>query len=209
MFIARISRGRTIREFVLSVLIIPTLLTFLWITAFGGSALHFELNALGSISEAARQNVAISIYALLGPLPVSTITNLAAVLLVVSFFVTSADSGSLVVDTFTSGGDLVSPVPQRVFWAVMIGAVAAVLLIGGGLDALQAASITSGLPFAVILVFMTVSLRKGLRQEHEAELLREKAVEKESYQNLVRQMLEGKSEEDGEDSTPKGPGQQE
>ncbi|MFO7962806.1 MAG: BCCT family transporter [Desulfobacterales bacterium] len=196
MFIARISRGRTIREFVLSVLIIPTLLTFLWITAFGGSALFFELNAIGDIAAAAQENVAISIYALLENLPLPIITHIAAIILVISFFVTSADSGSLVVDTFTSGGELTSPVSQRIFWAFMIGAVAAVLLLGGGLSALQTASITSGLPFAMIMVLMAFSLKKGLKQEYEADLIRKKAFERESYEELVRRMLETKNGSD-------------
>lgn len=190
MFIARISRGRTVREFVLSVLIVPSLLTFLWITAFGGSALLIELRETGQIAEVVRQNVAISIYELLGHFPLSIIANFAAVLLVISFFITSSDSGSLVVDAFTSGGKLNSPVGQRVFWASMEGTVAAVLLIGGGLGALQTASITTGLPFAVVLILMAFSLKKGLEKEYESEVLREKAIERESYEDLIEKIIE-------------------
>lgn len=192
MFIARISRGRTVREFVLSVLIIPTLLTFLWITAFGGSALFVELQEGGTIAGPVKQNVAVAIYYLLEQFPLATITNFAAMVLVISFFVTSSDSGSLVVDAFTSGGKLNSPVGQRVFWATMEGAVAAVLLIGGGLGALQTAAITTGLPFALLLMIMGYSLWKGLKTEHESEALRAEAVERESYQDLIQRLINRK-----------------
>ncbi|MFP3981696.1 MAG: BCCT family transporter [Desulfobacterales bacterium] len=190
MFIARISKGRTLREFVLSVLIVPSLLTFLWITAFGGSALLLELEGTGRIAQAVQENVAISIYALLEHFPLDMIANFAAIMLVVSFFITSSDSGSLVVDAFTSGGKLNSPVTQRVFWASMEGAVAAVLLVGGGLGALQTASITTGLPFAVILILMAFSLRKGLEKEYQSERLRERAIERESYEELIQNLID-------------------
>ncbi|MCF8363086.1 MAG: BCCT family transporter [Prolixibacteraceae bacterium] len=193
MFIARISRGRSVREFVLSVLIVPTLLTFLWITAFGGSAIFFEFNEIAGIAGEVKENVALSLYVLFDSLPFSGIVNMVAVVLVVSFFVTSSDSGSMVVDTFTSGGKLKSPVTQRVFWAVMVGAVAAILLIGGGLNALQTAAITTGLPFAVVLIVMGVSLRKGLSQEHEKEEMRKKAKEQESYKELVQNLMDKKN----------------
>ncbi len=192
MFIARISKGRTVREFVLSVLIIPTLLTFLWVTAFGGTAIFIEMENLGSIAGPVKENVAVAIYHLLEHFPLSLVTNFAAIVLVISFFVTSSDSGSLVVDAFTSGGKLDSPVGQRIFWATMEGAVAAVLLLGGGLAALQTASVTTGLPFALLLIIMGYSLWKGLKNEYEAEQLQARAVERESYQELIRRMLEQK-----------------
>lgn len=190
MFIARISKGRTIREFVLSVLIIPTLLTFLWISAFGGSALFIELNEMAQLAVPIKDNVAISIYKLLEQFPLAAVSNFAAMILVMSFFVTSSDSGSLIVDAFTSGGKLNSPVGQRVFWALMEGAIAAVLLVGGGLKALQTAAITTGLPFTALLLFMGWSLRKGLEKEHETMKISEKTFERESYQDLVNQLLD-------------------
>jgi len=190
MFIARISRGRTVREYVLSVLIVPTLLTFLWITAFGGSALWLELEQGAGIASQVKENVATSIYNLFEHFPLAEVTNFAAIVLVISFFVTSSDSGSLVVDAFTSGGKLRSPVTQRVFWASMEGAVAAILLVGGGLKALQTAAITTGLPFAVILIIMGVSLRKGLKKEYEKEELHRKAKERESYKELVQDLID-------------------
>jgi choline/glycine/proline betaine transport protein len=189
MFIARISKGRSVKEYVLSVLIVPTILTFLWISAFGGSAMFLELKGVGGVAESVKENVATAIYQLFENFPLSQVTNFAAIVLVISFFVTSSDSGSLVVDAFTSGGKLKSPVGQRVFWALMEGTVAAILLVGGGLNALQTAAITTGLPFAIILIIMAFSLRKGLQKEHEKEELREKAKERESYKELIMKLV--------------------
>ncbi len=203
MFIARISKGRTVKEYVLSVLIVPTLLTFLWITAFGGSAIFMELKEIAHISGDIKQNVATSIFQLFENLPLSLIINIIAVILIISFFVTSSDSGSLVVDAFTSGGKLKSPVGQRIFWATMEGAIAAILLVGGGLKALQTAAITTGLPFAIILIVMAFSLRKGLQKEDEKEELRRKAKEKESYKELVQNLLSKRRDSKGTDETDK------
>lgn len=166
IFIARVSRGRTVREFLLGVLLLPSLLTFLWMSTFGGTALSFELAGSSLISDAVGENVATALFVMLENLPLSGITSFVGVLLVVVFFVTSSDSGSLVVDSLTSGGKLESPVPQRVFWAVMEGVIAAVLLLGGGLQALQTAAIATGLPFAIVLLIMCYSLYKGLGEEY-------------------------------------------
>ncbi len=190
MFIARISRGRTLKEFVLGVLIVPTLLTFLWLSAFGGSAMFLELNSMADIAGAVTNNIATSLYVLLEQFPISTITSIVGVILVGSFFVTSSDSGSLVVDSLTAGGKLDAPVAQRIFWALTEGAVAAVLLVGGGLSALQTASISTGLPFAIILLFVVWSLLKGLREEHTGlmEIKREK--ERKEYVDTITRMLQ-------------------
>jgi choline/glycine/proline betaine transport protein len=179
---------------VLSVLIVPALLTFLWITAFGGSALWLELQGGASIAAGAMEEVATSVYLLFEHFHLAAVTNFATVVLVISFFITSSDSGSLVVDAFTSGGKLKSPVTQRVFWASMEGVVAAVLLIGGGLQALQTAAIAMGLPFAVLLVIMVFSLRKGLLKEYEKEQLRIRSHEKESYKKLIEHRMEDDSD---------------
>jgi choline/glycine/proline betaine transport protein len=128
-------------------------------------------------------------YLLFEQFPLSAVTNISAVVLVISFFITSSDSGSLVVDAFTSGGKLKSPVTQRVFWASMEGIVAAVLLLGGGLQALQTAAIAMGLPFAVILVIMSYSLRKGLVQEYNREQMNVRSRQKESYKHLIEQFV--------------------
>lgn len=164
MFIARISRGRTIREFVLGVLIVPTLISCLWFTVFGWSALTLDAQSPGLVAAVQGDN-AIGIYALLERLPASEWTSLLAALVVAIFFVTSSDSGSFVVDMLTSGGHPDPPVAQRVFWAVSEGVVAAVLLLAGGLAALQSAAINTGLPFCVILLAVCAGLGRALWRE--------------------------------------------
>ena len=164
MFIARISRGRTIREFVLGVLIVPTLISCLWFTVFGWSALTLDAQTPGLVATVQGDN-AIGIYALLERLPAAEWTSLLAALVVAIFFVTSSDSGSFVVDMLTSGGHPDPPVWQRVFWAVSEGVVAAVLLLAGGLAALQSAAINTGLPFCLILLAVCAGLGRALWRE--------------------------------------------
>ncbi len=166
MFIARVSRGRTIREFVTGVLLVPVLFTFLWLTVFGNTAIDLEMGqAAGAISTAVNENISTALFKFLEYFPFSSAFSLIATILVVTFFVTSSDSGSLVIDIITSGGKDDPPVWQRVFWAVTEGLVAAVLLLTGGLSALQTASITAALPFVFIMLFITYGLLKGLRME--------------------------------------------
>jgi choline/glycine/proline betaine transport protein len=165
MFIARVSRGRTIRELVFGVLLVPTVITFLWINAFGGSALFLETKHIADITEAVQINNATALFALLDEFPFSAVSSTLGILLIISFFVTSSDSGSLVIDSITSGGNLNAPTNQKVFWAVTEGAVAATLLLGGGLTALKTASITTGLPFAIVLLLMGYGLLKDLKKE--------------------------------------------
>jgi choline/glycine/proline betaine transport protein len=190
MFIARISRGRTLKEFVLGVLIVPTLLTFLWLSTFGGSAMYLELNSMADIAGAVTGNIATSLYILLEQFPLSAITSLVGVILVTSFFVTSSDSGSLVVDSLTAGGKLDAPIPQRIFWALTEGAVAGVLLIGGGLGALQTAAISTGLPFAILLLILMWSLLKGLRKEHSGLMETQLEAERKQYLDTLSKMLQ-------------------
>jgi choline/glycine/proline betaine transport protein len=165
MFIARISRGRTIREFVAGVLLVPAAFTTFWLTTFGNSALHREVMGEGGIAGLLTEEM---LFALLQGLPLSTVTSILAMVVVIAFFVTSSDSGSLVIDMLASGGNPDPPKVQRVFWALLEGAVAAALLITGGLAALQTAAIATGLPFAAVLVVMCFSLFKGLRAERAA-----------------------------------------
>lgn len=166
MFIARVSKGRTIREFILGVMILPTLLSFLWMSTMGGSALHLQSQGIADISAAVTEQVSTALFVMLENFPITEVTSFIGIVLVMVFFVTSSDSGSLVVDHLTSGGKLDSPVTQRIFWAVTEGVCAAVLLMGGGLTALQSASITAGLPFTFILLVMVYSLYQGLQQEY-------------------------------------------
>ena len=165
MFIARISKGRTIREFVMGVLLVPVLFTFLWMTVFGNSAIALDMAGTAPIAQIVEDDMPVALFAMLEQLPLATITAGAATLLVITFFVTSADSGALVIDTITSGGSDSSHVWQRIFWAVAAGAIAAVLLLAGGLQALQTAAIASALPFAVIMVFICFGLLRALQRE--------------------------------------------
>lgn len=199
MFIARISKGRTIKQFVLGVLIVPSTITFLWMSAFGGSAINLELNGITSLGPAVNENVATALYVFLGNFPLSSITSVIAIVLILSFFVTSSDSGSLVIDSLTSGGKLDAPVGQRIFWAQTEGLVAAILLIGGGLTALQTASISTGLPFVFILLIMCYSLYQGLQKEHK-ENTRKRAMEDfdRDYKKLVERAIAKKLKEQNE-----------
>ncbi|WP_095590868.1 BCCT family transporter [Actibacterium ureilyticum] len=170
MFIARVSRGRTVREFVICVLIIPSLVCVLWMAVFGGTAIDQVLSdPAGSAVKAEvidSYNPPLSLFAMLEGLPLASITSVIGIVLVIVFFVTSSDSGSLVIDTITAGGKVDAPVPQRVFWCTFEGAVAIVLLIGGGLGALQAMVISTGLPFTLVLLLMCWAIFKGLTSEH-------------------------------------------
>ena len=166
MLIARISKGRTVREFIVGVMVIPTLLSFLWMSTLGGSALWLQTTGAANIADAVTDEVATALFVMLENFPFTAVTSFVGILLVTIFFVTSSDSGSLVVDHLTSGGKLDSPVPQRVFWAVTEGVCAAALLVGGGLTALQSASITTGLPFTFVLLIMCYSLYRGLEEEY-------------------------------------------
>lgn len=167
IFIARVSKGRTIREFIIGVLLVPTIITFLWMSVFGGGAIYFELMGDHGITNAVNENVATAIFKLLERFPLVTISSGLAILLVASFFVTSSDSGSMVVDTLTSGGRHEAPKIQKIFWAAMEGATASVLLLYGGLTALQSATTITGLAFAIILVIMVISFYKSVEDHHE------------------------------------------
>jgi len=193
MFIARVSKGRTIKEFVLGVLLVPSILTFFWFAVFGGSALFLDINGLANISDAVSANISTALFVMLQEYPLPKITAVIGILLVTSFFVTSSDSGSLVIDSITAGGKLDAPVGQRIFWAVMEGAVAATLLIGGGLKALQTAAISTGLPFTVLLLFMVYSLWRGLNREYREKIDLEKEKTREEYADRIEQILQEQS----------------
>lgn len=190
MFIARISKGRQIKEFILSVLVLPTLFIFLWMTAFGSTAVHDALLGETSVLDAVNSNVDVSLFVFFENYPFTIVLNLIAIALVASFFVTSSDSGSLVIDSLTSGGKLDAPVGQRVFWAVIEGAIASVLLIGGGLEALQTASIVSALPFTVILFVMCYSLYLGLKEDFRKQQIDSENQEEEKYEVRLKKILE-------------------
>jgi BCCT family betaine/carnitine transporter len=168
MFIARISKGRTVREFVLCALIAPTLVCALWMSTFGGAAIDM-LNAGGA--EGVRATVIDSykpegaLFGFLKELPLYSIVSPIALVLIVIFFVTSSDSGSLVIDTITAGGKMDAPVAQRVFWCTLEGLVAIALLLGGGLAALQGAAVSTGIPFTLVLLAMMYCVYVALKSE--------------------------------------------
>jgi BCCT family betaine/carnitine transporter len=167
MFIARVSKGRTVREFLIAVLLIPTTVTLVWMTVFGYSGLSQAVNQVGLLANGISDS-ALSLFYMLENLPFTTLTSFVGILLVLVFFITSSDSGSLVIDSITAGGKLDAPVPQRVFWATMEGLIAGTLLFGGGanaLGALKSAAITVGLPFTLVLIAMCLSLFMGLKHE--------------------------------------------
>ncbi|MCK2184325.1 BCCT family transporter [Halomonas getboli] len=163
MFIARVSRGRTVREFLIAVLLVPTLVSVLWMTAFGGTAIHQVVaDGFQGVQDAALE---LKLFVMLGQLPLTAITSFVGIILVIVFFVTSSDSGSLVIDSITAGGKVDAPKPQRIFWAIIEGAIAIALLLGGGLTALQTAAVSTGLPFTLVLLVGCYALIKALRSE--------------------------------------------
>jgi choline/glycine/proline betaine transport protein len=194
MFIARISRGRTIREFIFGVLLAPSILTFFWMTTLGGSAIFLDMQdtLAGGNHEFAKAIISdesTALFVFLEKFPLRMVGSILGIILVASFFVTSSDSGSLVVDSITSGGKLNTPTPQHVFWATTEGAVAAVLLIGGGLTALQTATISTGLPFLVILIVMCYSLLKGVKKEYARDKQLADEIDQKSYSNRLTKVI--------------------
>ena len=163
MFIARVSRGRTVREFIVSVLIVPSLACVLWMTVFGETAIiQFVRDGYEAATKA---ELPLQLFSMLDALPLAQITSFIAIILVVVFFVTSSDSGSLVIDVIAAGGKVDAPTPQRVFWCIFEGLVAIALILGGGLVALQAMAVSTGLPFTIVLLMSTVAVIKGLMSE--------------------------------------------
>ena len=159
MFIARVSRGRTVREFLISVLLVPSLVSVLWMTAFGGTAISQTLQGVFADSPVDE------LFIMLSGLPLTQITSFIAIVLVLVFFITSSDSGSLVIDSITSGGKVNAPTSQRIFWAIIEGVIAIALLLGGGLAALQAMAVSTGLPFTLVLLVGCYAIVKGLLSE--------------------------------------------
>lgn len=163
MFIARVSRGRTVREFITCVLLIPSLICVLWITVFGGTAIsQLVLEGYTAASEGALE---LKFFLVLSQLPFAQISSFIAIVLVIVFFTTSSDSGSLVIDTIAAGGKIDAPLPQRIFWCIFEGLVAMALLLAGGLGALQAMSLSTALPFSIVLLMACYAIVKGLASE--------------------------------------------
>ncbi|WP_372592315.1 BCCT family transporter [Guyparkeria sp.] len=162
MFIARVSRGRSVREFLTAVLLIPSTVSVFWMTAFGTTAIHQLQQGFEGAKDA---DLPVQLFEVLGQMPLAEITSFVGIVLVIVFFITSSDSGSLVIDTITAGGKIDAPKPQRVFWGVIEGAIAIALLVGGGLAALQSAAVAMGLPFTIVLLVGCYAIVKGLMSE--------------------------------------------
>ena len=170
MFIARVSKGRTVREFVTAVLLVPTAVTIIWMSVYGGIAIEQIQNGIGALGTDGVTSVPLAMFQMFDGMDTgyTAILSSLAIILVLVFFITSSDSGSLVIDSITSGGKIDAPVPQRVFWAAVEGAIAIALLWIGGtqaIEALQAGAISTGLPFTVVLIVMCISLLMGMRTE--------------------------------------------
>ena len=219
VFIARISRGRTVREFVMGVLIVPTIVTFMWFAVFGGSGIYQEIFGDGGLIDAeGAVDTSGALFQLLDGLPMSTLLSIAAIFLVVIFFVTSSDSGSYVVDMLSSGGDPNPPVWSRVMWAVLEGAVAISLLLagGGGLSALQTAAILLALPFSLVMIGMVVATGKALLHEHgRMQHAERRLLAEEIAHNIARRddnlgaVVRGENEAISPDGHPDGRGERE
>ena len=166
IFIARISRGRTIREFVIGVLLAPTAFTLVWFGVFGLSAIQVETSGQIALAEQVQQDPSVAIFAFLEAFPLSGLVSGLSIIVIAIFFTTSSDSASLVIDMLTRREDQPSLVRQRIFWAVAQGAIAATLLLVGGLDALQNVITSLGLPFTILLIFMAIALFRALRADY-------------------------------------------
>ncbi|WP_318491256.1 BCCT family transporter [Photobacterium leiognathi] len=168
IFIARVSKGRTVRQFIFSVLVIPTCVIICWFSVFGGIAVEQLANKVGQLGMNGLQDISLTLFYVYDAMPMSMLLSVVSIVLILVFFVTSSDSASLVIDSITAGGKLDAPVPQRIFWATIEGVIAAILLWVGGsqaLEALQSGVVITALPFSFILVFTCVSLIKGLNSE--------------------------------------------
>ncbi|HIY67034.1 MAG TPA: BCCT family transporter [Candidatus Agrococcus pullicola] len=166
IFIARISRGRTIRQFVAGVLLVPTLVGFIWFSVMGGSGLFRQFFGAGDLVQDGEVDVESALFQVLGDLPFGMIFSILGIILVAIFFITSSDSGSLVVDMLASGGHPNPPTWSRVLWAVLEGVVAIALLLAGGLQSLQAAALATALPFSIVLLLMGWATIRALQVDH-------------------------------------------
>jgi glycine betaine transporter len=164
-FIARVSKGRTVREFVMGVLFVPTLLSMVWFSAFGGTALYFEMFEGRGIADAVNNDVTSALFITLQQLPIGTVMVVIATILIITFFVTSADSATFVLGMLTSNGAPNPKVSTKVIWGLLVSGIAAALLLSGGLSGVQTASIAIALPFAILMLLMVFATNKALKQE--------------------------------------------
>lgn len=190
MFIARISKGRTVKEFIFGVILIPTLLSFLWMAVFGSAALYEQIHDSANLVAAVKEDVSTGLFVFLKSYPFTEVSSFIAIILVAVFFVTSSDSGSLVIDHLTSGGKLASPTTQRIFWAILEGVIAAVLLLGGGLSTLQSVAISTALPFAIVILFIIYALYIGFSEEQYIEDAVSDRIEEVEQEHFIEEIIE-------------------
>lgn len=183
-FIARVSKGRTIREFIVGVIVIPPLISCLWIAAFGGTALWFDLHENTGIAAAVNEDVSVALFQMFDQLPFSGLMSVLAILLILTFLVTSADSATYILASMTSRGSLNPSIAGKIVWGTLMAGIAGVLLYSGGLEALQTASLIAALPFTMLLLLLIVSMAKLLRKEplpiRKADLRRYERLKEES-----------------------------
>lgn len=194
MFIARISRGRTIREFMIGVMLVPSLVSFIWFAVFGGTALHMQIIGGLPIAEAAKASPDSALFLVLDALPIGQLLSMLAIVLVSVFFVTSADSATFVLAMLSSRGSLNPPAWTKLVWGIAVSVIAAILLLAGGLKGLQTMSILAALPFTLVLIGLCVSTWKALAADAHALELREQAVRKALRKIAMRELTEVKTE---------------
>lgn len=186
LFIARVSRGRTIRQFVLGTVVAPTLVGFLWFSIFGGTALHLEIFQQVPLAAAAQADPATAMFTMFNAMPLGLAMSIVATVLVVVFFVTSGDSATLVLGTMSTRGDPDPSARVKIVWGMLVAGIALSLLFAGGLQAVQTATIVFALPFALVLVLMAVALMRAVREDHEAERQRERALRRRLREMAMR-----------------------
>ena len=178
LFIARVSRGRTIRQFIIGTVLAPTLVGFVWFSVFGGAALTMEIFQGVPVAAAVKADVSTAMFAMFNALPMGAVMSVVATLLVMVFFVTSGDSATLVLAMMSTGGNPNPPNRVKIMWGVLVAAIAVSLLLAGGLKAMQTATIVFALPFSVVLVLMALSVTRAIHQDWHAEQDHEKALRK-------------------------------
>ncbi|MGI4718660.1 MAG: BCCT family transporter [Janthinobacterium lividum] len=186
LFIARVSRGRTIREFIIGTVLAPSLAAFVWFSIFGGTALYMEIWQHVPLSEAVKADVATALFALFDAMPFGQLMSVVATLLVVVFFVTSGDSAVLVLGMMSRGGDPNPPARTKIIWGVLVAGIAISLLLAGGIDAVQTATILFALPFALVIVLMVIALWRALREDWLVEARREREIRRRMREMATR-----------------------
>ncbi|WP_424475408.1 BCCT family transporter [Oceanobacillus kimchii] len=168
-FVARVSRGRTIREYIFGVTVVPPVIACLWIAVFGGTSLISDLNNGTMIAEAVDEDLAVALFETFGTLPLSTLMSVSAIFLIFTFLVTSADSATYILGSMTSKGSLNPALVTKIVWGMLITAIAIVLLLAGGLEALQTAALTSALPFTIIIIILMISFLKIIKKDNNSK----------------------------------------